>query len=161
LSIGFRPDWDKAVRLEKTNGWDFKESNLYEISIVPIPANSASVVQSKGITKALEDKVVDELEIKELELYLEDLIANLPEEPEVKEPEVKEPEVVEKETEVVVEKVIEDNFQTVEIEQTIKTLPKEDDIYSWLWDYDPQKEKDEEQDLFEKIYDLLGLTDSK
>ena len=78
LSIGFKPDWDSAVRLEKSNGWDFKSSNLYEISIVPIPANVASVVQSKGIQKALEDEVIDELELKEIELYLDELIKNKP-----------------------------------------------------------------------------------
>jgi len=147
LSIGFRPDWDDAVRLEKTQGWDFKSSNLYEISIVPVPANAAAVVQSKGIVKALQDEVVDDLEIKEIQLFLEDLIGDEPGE-EVKE-EVKE------------EKEVETDFTTENSEQTIETLAKEDDPYSWLWDFEPTETKEEDKDLYEMIYDVLGLNDSK
>jgi len=144
LSIGFKPSWDTAVRNEKVGGWDFKDSDLYEISIVPIPANAAAVVQSKGITKALEDKVVDELEIKELELYLEELVKNLPVE------------------DVVEDTTPEDDLTTEDLEQKHEeVLLKEDDPYSWMWDYEPTEVKEEDKDLFEKIYDSLGLSDSK
>jgi len=144
LSIGFKPNWDTAVRNEKVGGWDFKDSDLYEISIVPIPANAAAVVQSKGITKALEDKVVDELEIKELELYLEELVKNLPVE------------------DVVEDTTPEDDLTTEDLEQKHEeVLLKEDDPYSWMWDYEPTEVKEEDKDLFEKIYDSLGLSDSK
>ena len=147
LSIGFRPNWDSAIRLEKSKGWDFKSSDLYEISIVPIPANAAAVVQSKGIQKALADNVIDDIELKEFELYLSD----------IKLPDVEMDELMEE----IENNKKETNEQVEKIEQTIETLSKEDDPYSWMWDYEPTEVKEEDKDLFEKIYDSLGLSDSK
>jgi len=133
LSIGFRPNWDTAVRMEKTGGWDFKDSNLYEISIVPVPANANATVQSKSLQKALDDKVIDDLELQEIELYLKDLIGEQHETQDVEE----------------------------ETEQTIETLTKEEDPYSWVWDIGEVENKDKDKDILEMLYDLLDLNDSE
>ena len=66
LSIGFRIDWEKAERLEKSNGYDFKSTELFEISIVPVPANPAALVQSKSIKEAMDNKIINNEEYEEL-----------------------------------------------------------------------------------------------
>ena len=74
FSIGFAPDMQEAEFNEKNGGYDFNKSELLEISAVPVPANPMALVQSKSIQKAVEDKVIDDLELTEMKILLEDLI---------------------------------------------------------------------------------------
>ena len=73
FSIGFSPDWEAAEPNEKTHGYTFNKTELLEISAVNVPANAQALVQSKSIQKALEDEVIDEVELKEMELILKEL----------------------------------------------------------------------------------------
>ncbi len=70
FSIGFSPDWEAAEANEKTHGYTFNKTELLEVSAVNVPANAQALVQSKSIQKALEDEVIDDIELSEIELYL-------------------------------------------------------------------------------------------
>ena len=83
LSIGFQPDWKTAKFNEKRGGYDFPSSELLEVSIVSVPANPAAVIQSKSIKKALDDKVIDEVEFNEMKLYLEELVKEVDDEDDI------------------------------------------------------------------------------
>lgn len=76
LSIGFRVDFDKAERLpakdgESYPGWDFKSTELFEISVVPVPANPAALIQSKAIKSALDEEIINNSEYEELTEYFD------------------------------------------------------------------------------------------
>jgi len=71
LSIGFMPDWTKAKFNEKRGGYDFEKSELLEVSMVNVPANSGARVIQRSLDKAVEAGVLDELERKDFELTLE------------------------------------------------------------------------------------------
>jgi len=71
FSIGFSPDWKQAVFDEKVGGYVFNKVDLLEISVVNVPANPNALVQSKSIEKALNDNVIDNVELDEFKSYLE------------------------------------------------------------------------------------------
>jgi len=80
FSIGFAPDWKEAEPNEKSGGYNFNKTELLEISSVNVPANAGALIQTRSIQKAMEDKVIDDVELKEVELYLEkNLIADIEE----------------------------------------------------------------------------------
>ena len=66
LSIGFSPNWETAERMKDSRGWDFKNTQLYEISLVSVPSNSGATI----LSKAVEDGVIDQLELDEIKLNL-------------------------------------------------------------------------------------------
>jgi HK97 family phage prohead protease len=69
-SIGFKPDWASVKDIDKGR-YLIGKSELLEISAVSIPANAeANVITRDLLSKALEDKVIDEVEMNELEIYL-------------------------------------------------------------------------------------------
>ena len=77
VSIGFIPDYDSIEYPEKSKGGTqriFNKSELIELSLVPVGANPAALLQSKGIQKALDDKAIDNTELEEMKLMLEELI---------------------------------------------------------------------------------------
>lgn len=132
-SIGFSPNWDKAERNEKSGGYIFNESELLELSIVPIPANPQALIHSKGIEKALEDDVIDDLELKEFELY-------------IKEYQSKEP----------VDEVSDDDHVSANLEQNTETEVVEKTPYDWIWE-SVEEDKQKDDDIIKQIYDLMGL----
>ena len=73
FSIGFAPDWKEAEFNEKNGGYVFKKVDLFEISAVPTPANAFALIQSKEFKQMIEDKEVDDVEVKDFELYLKEL----------------------------------------------------------------------------------------
>lgn len=151
FSIGFAPDWDKAEKNEKSKyGYVFNESELFEISAVPVPANPMALVQSKSIQKALEDNVIDDLELKEINLYLKELAEEL----EDKELEDSVNEFIDE-----VEKDSDENFIDENSEQTINEDPEvEKSEFDYIWEMltDHEIKQKEESDL-QHIYDLLDL----
>ena len=76
-SVGFMPNRDKMVFGDLERGEPqitFKEQELLEISLVSIPANTdAMITQRKSFQDAIEAKVVDELEITDLEMWMKDI----------------------------------------------------------------------------------------
>lgn len=70
VSIGFIPNYEKIEHVDpkKNKGASriYNEVELLEVSIVPVPSNPEALIQSRGITKALADNVIDELELQEL-----------------------------------------------------------------------------------------------
>jgi HK97 family phage prohead protease len=72
-SVGFLPNRDKIEWGEKAGepSVTFKEQDLLEISLVSIPANPQAIMTSKSIQKAVKDEVIDDLELKELNDWLE------------------------------------------------------------------------------------------
>ena len=79
VSIGFIPDWD-SIEYPNKDGKSrsgaqriFNKAELIELSLVPVGANPAALLSSKGITKALEDNVIDDSELEEIKLLLEEL----------------------------------------------------------------------------------------
>lgn len=133
LSIGFAPKWDKAVQL-KDAGWDFKESSLYEISVVPIPANPGAMVEMKSLQKAVDDEVIDELELKELFM------------------DYKEKDIITVDPPF--------SFSEIETNNTDEKLEQntEKSIYDWIWKFVDDEEEPKKQELIDEIYDALGLT---
>jgi hypothetical protein len=67
VSIGFLPDFESIEYLKNKKGVYriFHKSSLLELSVVPVPANQGALVTGK----ALNDGVIDELELKEYEMY--------------------------------------------------------------------------------------------
>jgi len=76
LSIGFSPDWAKALFNDKRGGYDFKESELLEVSMVNIPANQGARVIERSLDKAVEDGIIDDLERKDFEINLKDPVVD-------------------------------------------------------------------------------------
>ena len=55
VSVGFQPiEWELAKDKSRPQGVNFKKQELLEISIVPIPANAAALVQAKAAGIAIE-----------------------------------------------------------------------------------------------------------
>lgn len=104
FSIGFSPDWKTAEFQEKAGGYKFHNSELLEISVCNVPANPGALVHSKSFTKALEDEIIDDIELKEIEEYLKHITA--------------EPEPVEEK----VEEKVEVKDETSELKQMIVEL---------------------------------------
>lgn len=75
VSVGFIPNQDKIVfgKSAKEPRVTYNEQELYEVSLVTVPANANALRTEKGIKKALEDGIVDDLEITELELYIKNM----------------------------------------------------------------------------------------
>ena len=73
FSIGFSPDWKEAEYNEKSGGYKFNKTELFEISAVPVPANPFALIQSKEMKQMIEDGDIDEIEVKDFELYLKEL----------------------------------------------------------------------------------------
>lgn len=63
-SIGFMPDFKEVLYNEEKQTRTFLKSELYEMSIVNVPANPGALSTGKSITKAFEDKVISEEELK-------------------------------------------------------------------------------------------------
>lgn len=72
-SVGFIPNMKKAEFGQKEGdpSITFKEQELLEISLVSVPANPMALMTQKGIKKAIKEEVVDELEVKDLEEFLQ------------------------------------------------------------------------------------------
>jgi len=77
-SVGFRPDRDKITYGDgnKQPRATFNGQELLEISLVSIPANPRALLTSKGVEDAIELKVIDELELDELKLWLDEVLDN-------------------------------------------------------------------------------------
>ena len=92
-SVGFLPNMKKAVFAEKKGdpSVTFNEQELLEISLVSVPANPSALITAKSFEKAVKDEVVDELELKDLELWLKDFFEEEKDEKEIekdKEPQI-------------------------------------------------------------------------
>lgn len=76
VSIGFSADYKEVSYDEKKNTRTFNKTELFELSIVPLPANADALATGKEmmsvITKALEDDVINEEEVKAWEDYLDE-----------------------------------------------------------------------------------------
>jgi len=70
LSVGFRPNWEKAKFNEKRKGYDFYEGTLFETSIVPIGANSNATIISRSLDAAVTKGIIDDLERKDFLLNI-------------------------------------------------------------------------------------------
>lgn len=77
-SIGFKPNYDKMEFGEKEGDprVTYNEQELLEISLVSVPANPQALLTSKSIEEAKQKDIVDDLEIKELQNWLEELETN-------------------------------------------------------------------------------------
>ena len=71
-SVGFMPNHDKIEYPKRKQGkanqpWRvFNEQTLLEISLVSVPANPRALLTSKSIRKAIDDDIIDELELNEI-----------------------------------------------------------------------------------------------
>jgi len=71
VSVGFVPNIDKIEYPNRKKGsnqpWRiFNEQELLELSLVSIPANPRAVLTSKSVRKAIDENIIDELELNEL-----------------------------------------------------------------------------------------------
>lgn len=75
-SVGFKPNYDKIVYGDgkKTPRTTFHEQELLEISLVSIPSNPRALLTSKSMKKAIKTNVIDDLELKDLELWLDSIL---------------------------------------------------------------------------------------
>ena len=77
-SVGFMPNHDKIEYPKRKQGkanqpWRvFNEQTLLEISLVSVPANPRALLTSKSIRKAIDDNIIDELELNEILDYFLD-----------------------------------------------------------------------------------------
>jgi HK97 family phage prohead protease len=67
FSIGFIPNWEKASYDDKRGGFDFPEAELLELSAVNVPANQNALIQ-----RSIEEGCIDELEAKDLDIFLKE-----------------------------------------------------------------------------------------
>jgi len=67
VSIGFIPDFNAIRRDEKTGTRIYDKTEMFELSVVPIPANQEALV----LGKAMKDGIIDDVEAKEWKLYCE------------------------------------------------------------------------------------------
>jgi len=63
-SIGFMPDYEKVEYDEKKRQRIFNKVELFELSIVNVPANQEALATGKSINKAFEDVVITEEELE-------------------------------------------------------------------------------------------------
>lgn len=75
VSIGFIPDYDSIEFPSEGKNINriYHKAELIELSLVPVGANPAALLTSKGIVKAMEDEVIDKLELDEIKYYIEEL----------------------------------------------------------------------------------------
>lgn len=76
VSIGFSPDYDSITYDEKKNTRTFNKVELFEVSVVTVPANADALATGKSINetinKAFKDEVITEDELKEWDEYIEE-----------------------------------------------------------------------------------------
>jgi HK97 family phage prohead protease len=72
VSIGFMPDYEKIEYDDKKRTRIFNSVEMFELSVVPVPANQEALTTGKSVEKALEDKVIDEDEFEEWEKLLDE-----------------------------------------------------------------------------------------
>lgn len=72
LSIGFLPDYKQVIYDEKSNSRIYNSVELLEISVVPVPANQASLV-----SKAISDGVIDDIEFNEWNSFNEQALLKM------------------------------------------------------------------------------------
>ena len=180
FSIGFSPDWAESKFNEKNGGYDINKSELFEISAVPVPANPFALIQSKEFKGMVENGDVDELEVKDFELYLKEL--GFKDEPSVEAKLIeKEEDLDEDEMETLLKDVQEvldaddkdpelnpDTSKETEHNDTIETkcvkcghdlictecetlIEKDEDVFDWIFKEEKEPEKDKDEDLFTEL----------
>jgi HK97 family phage prohead protease len=154
LSIGFIPDYSTAKYSEKRGGYDYYNSELLEVSIVPVPSNPKAVVTSKQLDDAVSKGVIDDLEKKDFEIYLNELLSQKEEvvEEKVSELPVEKEQINTKET--ICSKCGQKIFDCKSTEsQTIE------DTFDWLYkEYVKTPEnKDVKEDLVDKLLKDFGF----
>lgn len=146
-SIGIIPDYDSMEYPDnkKLNGKPIKriinKSSLFELSVVPIPMNQDALTTGKILQKAIDDGVIDEVEMKEFELLSKD--AEPDSEPEVDEP-------ITDEVAVLKSRIAELELLVKEQEMEAEL---EDDIYAELYDEFVDKSSDEKDKGCKDILD--------
>ena len=75
-SVGFRPNYDlmKFGDGIKQPRITFNEQELLEVSLVSIPSNPRALLTSKSMKDAIEQKVIDSIELDELKMWLDDIL---------------------------------------------------------------------------------------
>jgi hypothetical protein len=76
-SVGFMANREKIDFGDPQKGEPyatFKDVELLEISLVSIPANPEALISSKAFEEAIENDIVDELEIKDLQEFLKEYL---------------------------------------------------------------------------------------
>ena len=139
VSMGLMPDWEtmeyKEDKKTKKRIRTINKADILEISIVTVPANQEALVTGKSLQKALEDKVIDELELKELEMSVK----------EIKDEEIEEPSIKDAEN-----TIIELKSKVAELELQLKEQEMEseveDDIYKEIFDHLTGKQGTETDD---------------
>lgn len=71
-SVGFKPDFEKMEFGQKSGEprVTYNGQELLELSLVSVPANPEALMAQKGIQKAMKDEVIDDLEMKELIMFI-------------------------------------------------------------------------------------------
>jgi HK97 family phage prohead protease len=144
-SIGIIPDYESMEYPESKNKKAARriinKSSLFELSIVPIPMNQDALATGKSLSKAIEDGVIDDLELTEYNLMSKDTETTT------------EPETDIKDADTV---IVELKSRIAELELQIKEQEMdaelEDDIYSDLYD-DFVGEKKVDKDVIDELYD--------
>jgi len=106
-SVGFKPNLDKVEYgdgSEKSPRATFNEQELLELSLVSVPANPRALLTQKGIKDAIDNEVIDQVELGELEMLFDELF-----EPEIKAELIEdEDDAVEEELEALIDKIEKD-----------------------------------------------------
>jgi HK97 family phage prohead protease len=141
-SVGFQPNMEKATFANKKGdpSITFNEQELLEISIVSVPANPQALMTAKSYEKAVKDEIVDELELKDLEMWLKENFFEENEEKNIEKD--KDPQITD----------TEDKENTININSTDKLCDEcgvKISICSTCF------EKKEAEDYFKKIYESL------
>jgi HK97 family phage prohead protease len=75
-SVGFIPNFEKITYGDTKKGQAhriFNEQELMEISLVSIPSNPRALLTSKSVKEAIDQKVIDEVEYKDLQMWFEEI----------------------------------------------------------------------------------------
>lgn len=162
VSIGFAPNFDK-IEYPRENGKKdgpyriFNEIDLLELSVVPVPANQSALVTGK----ALQDGVIDEVELKEYEIFCKNLETTKPKEEEIEtiEPveEINEVDELKKRIEELENKL--NSFTIKEVKEDKKSYI--DELYdefksaTGTSDDEPDGEANDEDELYDELLEDL------
>lgn len=134
-SVGFMPDFTKITYPKKANQPQriYNGQTLLEISLVSVPSNARALLTSKSIKEAIDNNVIDQLELDELIMYCDEDKCELKTKEEIEEIDYKQ--------------------EIKDLQDEMKSLKEQSYIYRLFDDY--KKEVKENDDVYEKILKQL------
>lgn len=161
-SVGFLPDFKKVEYPENKSGKGpyriYKGQKLLEISLVSVGSNSRALLTSKSMDEAIENKVIDQIELDELLACFEEKATQTASEAHT---DVIDKEAIQEHKEKSELKNAEIKIMELElqlVEQKMDEEIEEDDLYSQLFDEFVAEPKKQKEDIIDDTLAILKET---